>query len=868
MLDPTTRLNAALEGRYRIERQLGEGGMATVYLADDLRHGRKVALKVLKPELAALVGAERFLAEIKTTANLQHPHILPLFDSGEADSLLFYVMPYVEGESLRERLDRERQLPVDEAVQIAMNVAEALDYAHRQGVIHRDIKPPNILLQDGKPVISDFGIARALGVAGSRLTETGLSLGTPHYMSPEQATGDPTVGPATDTYALGCVLYEMLVGQPPYAGSTAQAVLAKIVMGEPDPVTEHRSSVPRNVDAAIRTALAKTPADRFRTVGRFGEALRDPAFGGVARSSATPMPPGVGRYLWPIATATALVLAGYFATRDPPPSPTTRSQITLPEGRRLGVRGGRSYVLDVSRDGSVLVYVGEEGTDVQLYLRRFDSFTSRVLPGTRGARQPFFASDGEWVGFFADGELRRVPVSGGAPISVTTLPEDSPCGGSWGADDRILYCAGNSIYGVSVDGDSPIAYPLPERLADIQGRSAPVPETGARPLWPHLLPDGRHALVTIQGATAVLDLNTGEYRHLFEGGQARYLPTGHLIYNGGRERALLVPFDLDRLEIEGPSRPAVEDVFRGPGSGALNLAVSDNGTLVYVRGGFLRELVLADRTGRETPVPVDARGYRFPRVSPDGRYLAVTVDPRPSDLWIVDLERGSAVPQSTDPHDGWGVWSPDGRKVAFWGGDLDRHLWVRDFPFAGPAVPIGGPDHGELFPMSWALDDRLLAEGLQISAIDVNDGSVEVLIPRDEAPAAPRISPDGRWLAYHSMATGVSEVYVVAYPGLGQRHLVSRGGGADPSWSADGTELFYRNGNSILTVPVRTLPSFEVVGEPETLFIRPYNFFQEANWTSRPQGDFVMIRSDPTSSGQIQYVQNWFTELCERMGDC
>ena len=279
MSDAVARLNAALEGRYAIERELGEGGMATVYLADDLKHERKVALKVLKPELAAVVGAERFLGEIKTTANLQHPHILPLFDSGEADSFLFYVMPYVEGESLRERLDREHQLPVDEAVRIATNVAEALDYAHRQGVIHRDIKPANILLQDGKPVVSDFGIALALGAAGAgRLTETGLSLGTPHYMSPEQATGDLSVGAATDIYALGCVLYEMLVGEPPYTGSTPQAVLGRIVTGDAPSAMAERRSVPTNVDAAIHRTLEKVPADRFRGAQDFANALADQGF--------------------------------------------------------------------------------------------------------------------------------------------------------------------------------------------------------------------------------------------------------------------------------------------------------------------------------------------------------------------------------------------------------------------------------------------------------------------------------------------------------------------------------------------------------------------------------------------------------------
>ena len=250
-----------------------------LYLAEDIKHERNVALKVLKPELAAVVGAERFLGEIKTTANLQHPHILPLFDSGEADGFLFYVMPCVEGESLREKLDREHQLPIDEAVRIATDTAEALSYAHRQGVIHRDIKPGNILIHDGQPVISDFGIALAVGVAGGgRMTETGLSLGTPHYMSPEQATGDQMVAKATDIYALGAVLYEMLVGEPPYTGNTAQAVLGRIIAGELASATKERSSVPANVDAAIRKSLEKLPADRFTGAEYFARALADPGF--------------------------------------------------------------------------------------------------------------------------------------------------------------------------------------------------------------------------------------------------------------------------------------------------------------------------------------------------------------------------------------------------------------------------------------------------------------------------------------------------------------------------------------------------------------------------------------------------------------
>ncbi len=350
MPDPDTRLNAALAGRYAIERELGAGGMATVYLADDLKHNRKVALKVLKPDLAAVVGAERFLAEIETTANLTHPHILPLFDSGEADGFLFYVMPYLEGETLGDRIEREKQLPVDEAVALASKVAGALQHAHEQGVIHRDIKPANILLQGGEPVVADFGIALALGVAGgTRLTETGLSVGTPFYMSPEQATGDQAVGASTDTYALGSVLYEMLVGEPPYPGATAQAVLGKIIAGEAVSATKQRPSIPANVDAAVRKALEKLPADRFASAQDFVRALGDEHFRyGELVTAGESASVGPWKRLtlagWSLAAA-ATILAGWALLRPAPAPPgMVRFAITPPESahprtRRWGSAG-------------------------------------------------------------------------------------------------------------------------------------------------------------------------------------------------------------------------------------------------------------------------------------------------------------------------------------------------------------------------------------------------------------------------------------------------------------------------------------------------------------------------------------------------
>ncbi|HEX6104739.1 MAG TPA: serine/threonine-protein kinase, partial [Gemmatimonadales bacterium] len=326
-----SRLQTALAARYRLDREIGAGGMATVYLAQDLRHSRAVALKVLRPELAAVIGAERFLAEITLTANLQHPHILPLFDSGEADGFLFYVMPFVQGETLRDRLTREKQLPVADALRIAGEVAGALDYAHRHDVVHRDIKPENILLHDGSALVADFGIALAASKAsGARMTETGMSLGTPHYMSPEQAMGEREITARSDVYALGAILYEMLTGEPPFTGNTAQAVVARVLTESPRPLGTQRHTIPRHVEAAVLTALEKLPADRFATAAQFAEALKDKSYASTVSLPAAPAPAaGSGSRPRPArltlalagvaAVATAAALWGWLRPRQPEP---------------------------------------------------------------------------------------------------------------------------------------------------------------------------------------------------------------------------------------------------------------------------------------------------------------------------------------------------------------------------------------------------------------------------------------------------------------------------------------------------------------------------------------------------------------------
>ncbi len=406
-------LAAALKDRYRIERELGAGGMAYVYAAHDLRHDRPVALKVLRPELAAALGAERFLAEIRTTAKLQHPHILGLIDSGDVDGTLFYVMPLVKGESLRARLEREKQLPIEEAVRIARDAAVALDYAHREGVIHRDIKPENILLQDGQAMVADFGIALAVAQAGEqRLTQSGWFMGTPQYMSPEQALGERQLTPRSDVYSLGCVLYEMLAGEPPFTGPTAQAIVARTMASEPHPIATTRPSVPAHVATAVHIALRKVAADRFATAQAFADALA----GNASALMDQPRAHQRRRATWRaaaviIAAAAGGAAAGWIGKAIASPAKTSSplSQLTLLLPDRTDPASLRGTA--VSRDGTLIAFayagLGATTTPRLLHVRRLDSLTARPLTGTDGAFMPFFSPDGTSVGFFADGSLTR-----------------------------------------------------------------------------------------------------------------------------------------------------------------------------------------------------------------------------------------------------------------------------------------------------------------------------------------------------------------------------------------------------------------------------------------------------------------------------
>ncbi|HEY8063047.1 MAG TPA: protein kinase, partial [Gemmatimonadales bacterium] len=599
--DVTSRLTTALSDRYRIERELGAGGMATVYLAHDIKHDRKVAIKVLKPELAAMLGADRFVIEIKTTAALQHPHILPLFDSGSADGFLFYVMPYVEGETLRSKLDRETQLGIDESVRIAREVADALDYAHRHGVIHRDIKPENILLHDGRPMVADFGIALALSAAaGGRMTETGMSLGTPHYMSPEQATADKEITGRSDIYSLGSVLYEMLAGEPPHVGHSAQQIIMKIIAEDVQPVTKHRKSVSPNVAAAVAKSLEKLPADRFDSAKAFGEALANPAFHTVEVNTAgawARAPSSLVHrlsYLAVLIIAIAAAVWGWLRPKAMPP--VIRYGLSLPASQAPLIGGP---IPIAAPDGSFLVYSGPAPGGSQLWIKRRDSYTGTPITGTLGATSFAISPDGEWIAFATSGRLSKIPASGGTAVPLVS--------------DSV-----GAVYGLAWLDDGTIVYPL-RGAAGLMRVSA----TGGTPtlLWrkdsmstmrPNALP-GKHGVTFVSCPSAcstiqlwAVDLK-GDSAHLVIRGASAgyYAGRGELVYGTGNGGLFAAPFDLDQLRITGTPVSLGEQLTANTGVPAFSL--SNAGTLVMAVGGANAtgrtfEMVWVDRTGRQTPV--------------------------------------------------------------------------------------------------------------------------------------------------------------------------------------------------------------------------------------------------------------------------
>jgi Tol biopolymer transport system component len=891
MTDAITRLTTALADRYTIERELGAGGMATVYLAHDVRHDRPVALKVLRPELAAILGGERFLTEIRLTANLQHPHILGLHDSGEADGLVYYVMPYVEGESLRERLQREHQLPVEDAVRIATEVAGALDYAHRHGVIHRDIKPENILLHDGSALVADFGIALAVSRSdgGTRLTETGMSLGTPHYMSPEQAMGEREITAKSDVYALGCVVYEMLVGEPPFTGPTAQAIVARVMTDQPRSLTMQRHSIPPHVEAAVNRALEKLPADRFASAAQFAEALARPGLAvpttrAHPAAAAGPSAMHWRRFFWVAAAVAVVSLAlgawGWLRVRRAGREPASWQFISLGDSVTLTTQFPS---MALSPDGSKLVFK-DDRQNGRLWVKRRDELNATPISGTERAQNPVFSPDGEWVAFVADGRLKKVRATGGASVTLA----DSVAGGFGGAawlDDGTLVYVAPSILEFRRVSDAGGASTVVMRDTGLAGGGIGIPVAlpGARGVLFQVCASG---CVTM--SVHVLDLRTGKQKVLFDDvAQAWYLPNGYLLYVRRDGVALAAPFDLGRLEVTGATVPVLEGVQVTANTGFALLAWSASGSLMYVHGaGGSTETMIARVSRGGAIAPVDTAWYgqfNSLALSPDGRRLAVGVGSGGGlNIWVKQLDHGPFTRLTFGGTDRRPVWSPDGRAVAF----------VRDSGNASAvyARPADGSGQDRLLvrldrliqEAEWSHDGRWMlvrtdngqAGAGDIVAVRLNGDST--LLPVAASPFTelhPALSPDGRWLAYSSNESGINEVYVRPFPeAQGGRWQVSNGGGSEPRWSRDGREIYYLEADIRMTVAhVSTTPTFSVAGraalfDASSLIIDGFH----QSYDVSPDGQTFFFASPRRQAAalrapQIVWVDHWFRDVAARL---
>ncbi|MCL4212672.1 MAG: serine/threonine-protein kinase [Gemmatimonadales bacterium] len=875
MTDTRARLEVALAATYRIERELGQGGMATVYLAHDVKHDRKVALKVLRPELSAVIGADRFLVEIKTTANLQHPHILALYDSGQVDGTVFYVMPFVEGESLRDRLDREKQLPVGDAVRIATEVAGALDYAHRRGVIHRDIKPANILLHDGRALVADFGIALAASrtEGGSRMTETGMSLGTPHYMSPEQALGERNLDARTDVYALGCVLHEMLAGEPPFDGPTAQAIIARVMSGEPESVTVLRKSVPDHVADAILTALSKLPADRFASAAEFGAALGGGATGGFSRSGATRAAaadrrPQAARLALPAALVLATVLALWGWLRPAAAPEMLPSRLAIPAPGLGGGGVGLARRIDITRDGRMLIYNELVSGESRTMRRTLEGEEGTPLPGmplgyTGYAVSPngreFIATDLMMTANF------RFPMDGGGG---KPLPQQvaASIAVAWSSDGTLWLSPANDrargIARIGTDGE--VTHPFPPERSNLVLQ------------W--VLPGDRYALAvrspagTAFGTPFLLDLVTGGISPLLttDVAEIRYT-AGLLVYvlpDGSMEA---VRFDPRSRQVSGSSVVLATGVAM-TGSALAQIAVSDNGTIAYVPAAP-RSLVLLDRAGGARTVVPEERNYHYPRFSPDGqRILTDYTSPDGRDAWTISLADGavSRVTFDRDGHDA--TWEPDGRFVTYSsalraGGALSIY---RTRPGRGGEVDSLISSSSVSYPGVW-LPDRsaLVTAGSSLRGDSRGDiaiirnggrGPVEALVATRFEESHPALSRDGRWLAYTSDQSGEPEVYLRQLDGEGEQVRISLSGGTEPLWAPSGRELFYRAPAAdrvvLMSASLRLGPVV-TVAERRQLFdvseMLPGT--PHLNYDISPDGrTFAMVRQNPAT--RIMVLQN------------
>jgi serine/threonine-protein kinase len=882
-------------GLYEILAPLGAGGMGEVYRARDTRLRREIAIKVLPDTFASdAQRLGRFEREAQLLASLSHPNIAAIHGFEEADGTHFLVLELVAGQTLAERLT-EGPLELEEAFNVGRQIAEGLEAAHERGVIHRDLKPSNVkITPEGKVKVLDFGLAKALGAESSapdlsrsptvapQVTSAGIILGTAAYMSPEQARGKP-LDKRTDVWSFGCVLYETLTGRQAFSGETVSDTLVAILGREPD-WQALPAGTPAKIRDLLRRCLQKDPARRLRDIGdariEIEEARAEPAATTIAPIGAE-QPRRSSRMLpWVGTVLATIIAAAVLWIRRPASTPTPavkRFTLSVPMTQPRGILATLSPpTIVLSPDGSRLVYVARRGGETELRLREMNRLGDTSIPGTEGGVAPFFSPEGRRIGFFSRFKLKTVDLASG---DVTTLCDARwAWGGSWTEDESILF----------VPGSAAGIWRVPSRGGEPQVVVAPDFAKGERSYrFPEILPGGRAVIYTLirtrsgtaapDTSVAVLEPSTGRRRVLVEAGSnAHFAATGHLVY--ARTGALLaVPFDLAKLEVTGPSKPAGEDVLTDPGSAAAQFSLAGEGTLVYVPGSVqtaVGNVLWVDRKGVSEPVTDAARSYGYPSVSPDGRRMAFSIaESGNTDIWVEDLDRGSLTRLTSDAAiELRPTWTPDGDRVTFGSnraGWMDLH-WTKSDGSEPEKALLTAPLAQQ--PTSWSPDGRHLAyteedpkTGFDLWVLALDGRRTAFLrTPFDERGAT--FSRDGRWLAYTSNESGRDEIYVRPFPGPGPKWQISTGGGSEPVWARSGGELFYRSVDKMMAVAISTTPTFQPE-KPMVLFEGEYERPDAlTSYDVAPDGRFAMVRGETQSAlSPLHVVLNWFEELKRRV---
>ncbi|MHC4539905.1 MAG: protein kinase domain-containing protein [Planctomycetota bacterium] len=882
--DPGTQI-----GHFRIEREIGRGGMGIVYLAHDGKLDRLVAIKTMPAQLwANSVARTRFIREAKLLASLSHPNIGVIHDIIEpAEDSAYLVLEYVPGETLAERMVRE-PLRLNDALSMGLQIAQAVCAAHEEGVIHRDLKPGNIkITPDGRVKVLDFGLAKisvSKDASGEpTVTQAGRVMGTPAYMSPEQARGKP-MDRRTDIWSFGCLLYEMLTGHLPFEGETATDILARIIEREPD-WDRLPPTTPSSIRVMLRRCLAKESHRRLQHMGdavlEIDETLTLPA---AESGISEPVYGKTSRPLLWLAAAcgcvgliVGIIATSLFFSRFVNPSrlesnsgSTIRTKIELPDNQVLGFfrsspLGLRQLAFALSPDGSRLVYVADLADKTQLFLhlmnQDMDQDEVRPIPETDGASSPFFSPDGQSVGFFADEKLKVVSLLGGEPrtICVASFPRAT---GSWGDDGMIYFTGRGGLSKVPAEG----------------GNSELLLGTESDHLGgqhPQILPGGEAILISSEVGAVLVSLETMEKKLLVEDIlYARYLPTGHLVYaQAGVIKA--VPFNLATLKVTGSPVLVLEKVLSDSVYGSAQFAISNNGLLVYASGSDTAKTIptWVDRQGNEESLAMEAQNYGTPKVSPDGKKLAIVVNELQSYVYIYDIATGLGNRLTLEGNNRSPVWTPDGKRVTFGRdgeGEEHSHIFWQPVDGSREAELLYSSQH-TLVPSCWSSDGEqlLFAESLPTSMTDIWVLSLEV----DREPELKLrtefrehfavFSPDGLWMAYMSNKEGKSQVYVQPYPAMDRLIPISYGLGEEPIWSPKGDELFYRSNDKWMAVSISTEPEFKA-GAPEVLFEGPYINVGGMSYDVAPDGKRLLVlkpQFDDSQIRELHVVTNWFEEL-------